>query len=61
MMHLETIPKGNQSSGVEVIIRPLSPKQPAAPQRAVALGFPIRSKESKSFSNAEKDSELLAS
>jgi hypothetical protein len=48
-------------SRVVVIIRPLSPKQLAAPQRAVASGFPIRSKESMSFSNAERDSELLAS
>jgi hypothetical protein len=31
-----------------------------SPRRAVASGFPIRSKESKSFSNAERDLELLA-
>jgi hypothetical protein len=48
-------------SGVEVIIRPLAQKQPEAPRRAVASGFPSWSKESKSFSNVERDSEMLAS
>jgi hypothetical protein len=48
-------------SRVEVIIKPSSPRRPAAPRRAVASSFPIWSKKSKSFSNVERDSELLAS
>jgi hypothetical protein len=48
-------------SGVEVIMRSLAPKQPEAPRRAVASGPPSWSRESKSFSNAERDSEMSAS
>jgi hypothetical protein len=46
-------------SGVEVIIRLLAPKQPETPRHAVASGF--WSRESKSSSNMERDSEALAS
>jgi hypothetical protein len=48
-------------SGVEVIIRPLALKQPEAPQRAVASSFLSWSRVSKSSSNVERDSEMLAS
>jgi hypothetical protein len=44
-----------------VIIRPLAPKQPEAPRRAVASGFPSWSRKSKSSSNVERDSEMSAS
>jgi hypothetical protein len=48
-------------SGVEVIIRLLATKQPEAPRRAVASGFSSWSRVSKSSSNVERDSEMLAS
>jgi hypothetical protein len=48
-------------SGVEVIIRSLVPKQPEAPRRAVASGPSSWSRESKSFSNAERDPEISTS
>jgi hypothetical protein len=48
-------------SGVEVIIRSLAPKQPKAPRRAVASGPPSWSRQSKSVSNAERDSDMSAS
>jgi hypothetical protein len=48
-------------SGVQVIIRSLVPKQPEAPRHVVASGPPCRSKESRSFSNAERDPKMSAS
>jgi hypothetical protein len=48
-------------SEVEEIIGSLVPKQPEAPRRAVASGPSNWSRESKSFSNAERDSEMSAS
>jgi hypothetical protein len=48
-------------SDMEVIIRSLAPKQPEAPRHAVASSLPNWSKESRSFSNAERDPETSAS
>jgi hypothetical protein len=48
-------------SGMEVIIRSLASKLPKAPRHAVASGPPNWSRESRSFSDAERDPETSAS
>jgi hypothetical protein len=48
-------------TGVEVIIRSLAPIPPKAPRRAVASGPLSWRKKYKSFSNAERDSEMPVS